>query len=76
MASTRTVVLNGFVNSINLRSTLKEEELLDLAGLEQLLGAKPDLTGLWDLANQEDLVQANASAESGEPDTECFITFI
>ena len=47
----------------------KEQETLDSAGPHgQLSNAKLDLTGLWDLAKQEDPVLASPSAESGEPD--------
>ena len=47
----------------------KEQETLDSAGPHgQLSNAKLDLTGLWDLAKQEDPVLASPSAQSGEPD--------
>ena len=46
---------NNIVDSLS-KSSQQEEELLGLAGFEQLLRAKPDPTCLWDLASKKDLV--------------------
>ena len=47
--------VNNIVDSLS-KSSQQEEELLGLAGFEQLLRAKPDPTCLWDLASKKDLV--------------------
>ena len=47
-----------------------------MAGFEQLLRAKPDLTCLWDLASKKDLVLAKSIHTVGEPDEESFNHFI
>ena len=62
------VAINNSFNNIFFPS-LKNRRRWTRLGLHgQLSNAKLDLTGLWDLAKQEDPVLASPSAQSGEPD--------
>ena len=67
--------VNNIVDSLS-KSSQQEEELLGLAGFEQLLRAKLESYCLWDWAKRRIPAPEQPSTELGEPDVECITIII